>query len=338
MTAVATACAVQFQVSLNVTDLNRSVHFYRTLLAAEPHMNGTHQIHFELTDPSLRLTLLPAAQAPGGSLNHVGLRLPDSPALVEVQRRLEEAGIATQRQEGVECCYARQTKFWVTDPDRHLWELYVLEEDIDHSGFEDAPRPAVAAPAPTRVIWEHRLLQPVPERIPHAAGSVDEVRLEGSYNVGRDSLRPAEFLAEILRVLRPGGQVIVHGLVGDGAVEAPSLPGLAALVQRVPALSEILDDFGRAGFAGMYFDKLGAITCLQIDGRDLREMRLSARRPAPQTAAQRYRVIYKGPLQHVTDENGTIYARGAVVHVTEQAWQLLGRGPAAGQFVFLPAT
>jgi catechol 2,3-dioxygenase-like lactoylglutathione lyase family enzyme len=336
MTAIATASAVQFQVSLNVTDLNRSIHFYRTLLAAEPHMNQAHQVRFELTEPPLRLTLLPAAQTPGGSLNHVGLRLPDSPALVEVQRRLEEAGIATQRQEGVECCYARQTKFWVTDPDRHLWELYVLEEDIEHSGFEDAPRPA-AAPAPTSVIWEHRLLQPVPERIPHADASVDEVRLEGSYNVGRDSLRPAQFLAEISRVLRPGGQVIVHGLVGDRPVEAPSLPGLAALVQRVPAVSEILDDFVRAGFAGMYFEKLGAITCLQIEGSDLREMRLSARRPGPPTGAPRHRVIYKGPLQQVTDESGTIYPRGTMVLVTEQARQLLERCPAAGQFAFLPS-
>ena len=37
----------------------------------------------------------------------------------------------TRREEGVECCYARQTKFWVLDPDRTLWEMYVLEGDIE---------------------------------------------------------------------------------------------------------------------------------------------------------------------------------------------------------------
>ena len=91
----------------------------------------------------------PARRRPGGALNHLGLRLPDSAALVEVQRRLEEPGIATQRQEGVECCYARQTKFWVTDPDRVLWEVYTLHEDIDHSGFDDPPVPAAAGAART---------------------------------------------------------------------------------------------------------------------------------------------------------------------------------------------
>jgi catechol 2,3-dioxygenase-like lactoylglutathione lyase family enzyme len=332
MTSVATATAVQFRVSLNVTDLNRSIHFYRTLLAAEPSMTGAHQVRFELSEPPLRLTLVPAVQKPGGSLNHVGLRLPDSPALVEVQRRLEEAGIATQRQEGVECCYARQTKFWVTDPDRHLWELYVLEEDIEHSGFEDAPRPNVT-PAPTAVVWEHRLLEPVPERIPHADASVDEVRLEGSFNVRRESLRPAEFLAEIYRVLRAGGQVTIHGLAGEQAVESPALPGLAALVQRVPAVAEILDDLQRAGFAGMYFEKLGGVTCLPIAGS---EMRLSARRPGLENA-KHYRVIYKGPLHQITDDRGVTYQRGVAVSVSEQAWQLLNQGQAAGQFLFLPA-
>ncbi len=58
----------------------------------------------------------------------------DSAALVAVQMRLEQNGIHTRREEGVECCYARQTKFWVTDPDQTLWEIYTLEDDIDHRG------------------------------------------------------------------------------------------------------------------------------------------------------------------------------------------------------------
>ena len=55
-------------------------------------------------------------------------------ALVAMQSRLELAGIRSTREEGVECCYAKQTKFWVTDPDGTLWEVYTLEGDIDHRG------------------------------------------------------------------------------------------------------------------------------------------------------------------------------------------------------------
>jgi hypothetical protein len=79
--------------------------------------------------------LHPNPQAPGGPLNHVGFRVKTSAALVAVQQRLEMAGIRTQREEGVECCYARQTKFWVPDADRNLWEIYTLEEDLNHAGF-----------------------------------------------------------------------------------------------------------------------------------------------------------------------------------------------------------
>src|SRR5262249_53958037 len=139
MSAVASATAVRFHVGLHTSDLNRAVQFYRVLFGTEPAKHYDDYAKFELDRPALVLTPYPSPQQVGGALKHLGLRLPDSAMLVEVQRRLEEHGIATQRQEGVECCYARQTKFWVTDPDRVLWEVYTLHEDIDHSGFDDPP-------------------------------------------------------------------------------------------------------------------------------------------------------------------------------------------------------
>src|SRR5262249_22715955 len=135
MSAAATATEVRFHVGLHVSSLDRSVAFYRLLFGQGPAKHYGDYAKFEVESPPLVLALYPSPQLPGGPLNHLGLRLPESSGLVEVQRRLEEAGIATQRQEGVECCYARQTKFWVTDPDRTLWEIYTLHEDIDHSGF-----------------------------------------------------------------------------------------------------------------------------------------------------------------------------------------------------------
>lgn len=329
---VATETAVAFQVSLHVADLARSIRFYRALLAVEPSLNAAHQARFELADPPLVLVLVPGLQTPGGSLNHVGLRLPDSAALVDVQRRLEEAGIATQRQEGIECCYARQTKFWATDPDRNLWEIYVLEADIDHSGFEDAPRPA-PSPVANSVIWEHRLTEPIPARVPHADGSVDEIRLEGTLNAKNGSL--AAFLADCFRVLRPGGKIVAHGLVGEQATENPKLPGLAALVQRVPGTAETLEMLHAAGFRGLFFEKLGDLTCIQVEGNELREMRLAGWRPVDAGSVRR--VLYKGPLAAVATEAGLRFPRGEIVEVSEAVWQSLQAGPAAGQFQSLPA-
>jgi len=319
-----------FHIALHASDLERSLRFYRALLGREPDAIRPGAVRFVVEEPPVMLDIVQAVQQPGGTLNHVGLRLPDAPALVEVQRRLEEAGIATQRQEGVECCYAQQSKFWATDPDRNLWELYVLERDLDHSGFEDAPRPQAVAP---QVVWEHRLMQPMPERLPHADGSVDEVRLEGSWNAKLEQLRPAALLTEFARVLRPGGKVVIHGMVGNRAWENPTLPGLAGLVQRVPALTEVLEALGQAGFTAFHYDTLGDITCLPVGGLELFEMRLAAWR-APADGVQR--VLYKGPLARVVADDGTVLARGVPATVAAAVAQALAAGPAAGQFLFFP--
>jgi catechol 2,3-dioxygenase-like lactoylglutathione lyase family enzyme len=144
VTALPMAPAIRFHLSLNVTALERSIAFYRILFGREPAKCRPDYAKFELDDPPLVLSLEPSLglsqneedkeRSTSGTLNHLGFRMPDSAALVAVQRRLEQAGIRTQRQEGVECCYARQTKFWVTDPDQTLWEIYTLDEDIDHRG------------------------------------------------------------------------------------------------------------------------------------------------------------------------------------------------------------
>jgi len=132
--ALPIAPAVRFHLSLNVAKLERSVAFYRILFGCEPAKCRPDYAKFELDDPPLVLSLEPTPPGPGGALNHLGFRMSDSASLVAVQIRLERAGVRTKREEGVECCYARQTKFWVTDPDQTLWEMYTLEEDIDHRG------------------------------------------------------------------------------------------------------------------------------------------------------------------------------------------------------------
>jgi catechol 2,3-dioxygenase-like lactoylglutathione lyase family enzyme len=332
MSAIAAATAVRFHVGLHTSDLNRAVQFYRVLFGTEPARHLDDHARFELDRPALVLALYPSPQEAGGALNHVGLRLPDSASLVEVQRRLEEHGIATQRQDGVECCYARQTKFWVTDPDRVLWEVYTLHEDIDHSGFDDPP--VTAAPVP-QYIWEHRLTDPWPGRIDRADGALDEVRLEGAFNAAVDPGRLDALLAEVCRVLRPGGRVAVHGLVGDRPLPGtPGLPGLASLVQRVPVETEPLEALRRAGFGGLFYEKLGDIHCFQVSGVELREMRLVGWKSAG-AAWPTVEVVYKGPFAQVTDEDGTVFRRGEPVTVGWAQAERLRLGPAADQLTFL---
>jgi catechol 2,3-dioxygenase-like lactoylglutathione lyase family enzyme len=332
MSAVAAPTAVRFHVGLHTSDLERAVQFYRVLFGTDPARHHSDYARFEVAEPPLVLALYPSPQQAGGALNHVGLRLRSSAALVAVQQRLEESGIATQRQEGVECCYARQTKFWVTDPDRVLWEVYTLHEDIDHSGFDDPP--VTAAPVPQN-IWEHRLTDPWPDRLPHADGALDEVRLEGSFNALVGPGKMDALLAEVARVLRPAGRIAVHGLVGDKPFPGPpQLPGLASLVQHVPVETEPLEALRRAGFGGLFYEKLGDIHCFSVNGVELREMRLIGWKSAG-GAWPGVLVVYKGPFERVRDEDATEYQRGATVAVPWRQAERLRLGPAGDQFTFL---
>jgi catechol 2,3-dioxygenase-like lactoylglutathione lyase family enzyme len=324
--------AVRFHVGLHTSDLGRAVRFYRVLFGIEPAKHYPDHARFDVAVPSLVLALYPSPQEPGGALNHVGLRLPDSAALVAIQQRLEEAGIPTQRQEGVECCYARQTKFWVTDPDRVLWEIYTLHEDIEHSGFDDPPIPAASVP---RNVWEHRLTDPWPERLPHADAALDEVRLEGWFNIRAGPGQRDAFLSEVVRVLRPGGRIAVHGLVGDRPFPGrPNLPGIASLAHHVPVHTEPLETLRRASFNGLFYEKLGDIHCFSVNGVELREMRLigwkAARNELPSVP-----VVYKGPFARLRDDDGIEYHRGKTVVVAWQQAERLRLGPAADQFTFL---
>src|SRR6476659_1185153 len=90
---------VRLHVGLYVADLARASAFFRVLFNAEPTKDFPDYVHFESDDPAAILALSPGARRPGGTLNHIGLRLTSSEALVAVQKRLETAGYKTLRQE-----------------------------------------------------------------------------------------------------------------------------------------------------------------------------------------------------------------------------------------------
>lgn len=340
MPATLEQTTVRFHVSLNVSDLGRAVDFYRVLFGLEPAKRRADYAKFELAEPPLVLSLEPNRQAPGGSLNHLGFRLPDATSLVELQRRLEMAGIRTQRQEGVECCYARQTKFWVADPDRNLWELYLLEEDIEHRGAGQTLEEMIPAPsaAPREVTWEHRLGDPLPEGIPLADGTATEIRLLGTFNASVPQTQTQRLVQDAFRALQPGGKITIHALVADRPFPKGfrPLPGPAAPVQCVPLETEPLRALEAVSFIGLSLSKFGGAACFTQDGVEMREMLVTASRPGSAPQGQRV-VLYKGPFREISDDEGKVYPRGQRVTVSAATWERLRQGPAGEQFTLVTA-
>lgn len=301
----------RFHLSLNVGDLNRSVKFFENLLGQPPAKCRADYAKFEVNDPPLVLSLEPMPPTGRGALNHAGFRFDSAAALVDSQRRLEMAGFKTQREEGVECCYSKQTKFWINDPDGNLWEFYTLEEDIEHRGagqvpLQESPAKPVLPVSPTvlqpivmnccntdgkadpcpppqvatkPLVFEHFLGDP---RRPAPDALYETMKLRGTFNQADAVESMGHWLAMAKAQLVAGGELVIHALTADAPLAADQLdlPGPAAFVKHVPVREEVLNALQQAGFVDLSLETFRSQPCFVRAGVELRETLIKARQPA----------------------------------------------------------
>jgi catechol 2,3-dioxygenase-like lactoylglutathione lyase family enzyme len=128
----------RLQLALNVSNLDDAVGFYSKLFATEPSKRRSGYANFAVEDPPLKLVLIENAAAPA-TLNHLGVEVFSTEAVVATQARLAGEGLATESEENVTCCYAVQDKVWVDDPDGAPWEIYTVLADSETPNDATAP-------------------------------------------------------------------------------------------------------------------------------------------------------------------------------------------------------
>lgn len=128
----ASALGTRIHLSLNVRDLEASVAFYEAFLGVPAHKRRSGYANFAPEGLALKLALneLPPTAAGRTPLNHLGLQVA-SPEEVQAARvRFAAAGLPVYDEGDTVCCFARQDKVWVHDPDGNAWEVYVLTDDM----------------------------------------------------------------------------------------------------------------------------------------------------------------------------------------------------------------
>jgi catechol 2,3-dioxygenase-like lactoylglutathione lyase family enzyme len=130
--SISTECRLtKTHLSLNVTDVNRSVAFYEAFFGMAAHKRRPGYANFDLSNPPLKLALNQSRPLPGaGSLDHLGMQVATAEEVEGARRRLEASGLVQFDEGDTVCCYARQDKVWVQDPDGNRWEVYVLLDDM----------------------------------------------------------------------------------------------------------------------------------------------------------------------------------------------------------------
>lgn len=161
-------------VSLNVRDVDASVAFYRALFGVAPvkHYRDDTTVHsllqddqghdsrrtrtgyakFDLELPALNFVLneMPGHDGgPQGALSHLGLQVDDTTDVLAIRERVLAAGLAPRDEMQVSCCYARQDKFWLADPDGNEWEVFVVLEHLSPERLRELDQRGTAASCAT---------------------------------------------------------------------------------------------------------------------------------------------------------------------------------------------
>ena len=128
-------------LSLNVSDVSRSRDFYSAFFGIPPAKEKPGYVKFVTSYPTIHLALNETGRRPDpkGSLSHLGLRVGTSGEVESWKERLTARGVSGFEEKDTTCCYARQDKFWVSDPDGNKWEVYTV---LEHSETFSAPEAA----------------------------------------------------------------------------------------------------------------------------------------------------------------------------------------------------
>lgn len=118
-------------VSLYVSDIQKSINFYTDFFGQEPVKVKSDYAKFVLENPSLIISFVENKERVQSNFGHLGFQVE---TLEDLNIKLWEAkkkGLVSKQEKETNCCYAKQDKFWVTDPDNFQWEVYYFHADAE---------------------------------------------------------------------------------------------------------------------------------------------------------------------------------------------------------------
>jgi len=302
-TAIETAPQVEsMHLSLFVEEMAASVAFYEVLFGVRPTKNFDDYAKFDVENPPVVFSLQPRARRAGASLSHMGLRMKSPEQVLEVQRRLIDAGYKISRQDGVTCGYAVQSKCWVFDPDGNPWEIYVLERDVEPTS--DGACISRLAPSQSSV-EDSKIIQL------DMAGS-EQILLSPITGASGIQLRgwPIGGWSQLESYMR---SVDVPRISWDLLVAAET-----GSTGDVPKLTELISAIARTGRFRVFLESIIPTQ----DGQLAVRMSLT-KFGNDKNADQLRHVLYRGPMARMVDGNGRTWERGVRTPISESEWNEL---------------
>ena len=120
-------------LSLDVRQVPQSVAFYEKMFGVPPQKQTADYAKFDLTEPPLNFSLV-STTGKTSAVGHLGIEVESIDEIAAWKQRLQEGGILQRVEENIACCFARQDKLWLTDPDGNAWEIFTVHEQMDVKG------------------------------------------------------------------------------------------------------------------------------------------------------------------------------------------------------------
>ncbi|MBF0187208.1 MAG: methyltransferase domain-containing protein [Magnetococcales bacterium] len=146
-----------------------------------------------------------------------------------------------------------------------------------------------------------------------------------------------QMLAELYRVVKPGGRVAISDIVADDQIpdSMKNDPELwSGCISGAYEEMAFMAAFRDAGFSGVTIDKWDETPWRVVQGIEFRSVTLTAvKQPVEWQTEAGQAVIYRGPLAAVMDELGNLYPAGERMAVSEEVFNRLGEDPYTDMFI-----
>jgi len=146
-----------------------------------------------------------------------------------------------------------------------------------------------------------------------------------------------QMLAEIFRVLKPGGRVAISDIVSDEAVPEHLRANeelWTGCISGAFQEQQFAQAFLNAGFVLVNYDKWDEQPWQEVEGIEFRSVTLMAVKPEPPLSLDvGQAVIYRGPYSEVRDDEGHVYPRGQRIAVSARTYSFLTEGPLKDEFI-----
>ena len=123
--------SIKMHSSFYVSDLKRTIQFYNEFFEKEPEKVKTGYAKYILSDPGLVISFIENKNRVQAHFGHMGFMVGSEEELNIRLWKAKGKGLVSKEEKGTNCCYAKQDKFWVTDPDGIQWEVYYFHEDVE---------------------------------------------------------------------------------------------------------------------------------------------------------------------------------------------------------------